>query len=136
MTKRPFLTVVLCIFALNFFEGTVIAAVAKDVSPLSASKESKTETKLVDINSATKAQLMALPGITEDYADKIIDKRPFYVKTQLRKKEIIPAEVFYGIVDKIDVLAVKPEPKQVAKVKTQSKKLKKKTKPKTVEEKN
>jgi len=42
-----------------------------------------------DINSASKEDLMKLPGITDELAQKIIDARPFKTKTELTKKNVL-----------------------------------------------
>jgi len=43
----------------------------------------------IDLNSASKDELMTLPGVTEDVAEKIIAGRPYKSKAELSKKQIL-----------------------------------------------
>jgi len=77
-------------------------ATAKATEQKAAQKDDKAaKQELIDINSATKEQLLAIQGIGDVYVQKIIDGRPYAKKDQLKSKNIIPAGVYEKIKDKI-----------------------------------
>jgi competence protein ComEA len=59
--------------------------------------------ELIDINSATKEQLMTLPGIGEGLAKKIIEGRPYKSKLELTQKKIMSGTIYKTIIYKIIV---------------------------------
>src|SRR5258708_2492521 len=63
----------------------------------------------VDLNSASKKDIAALPGIGPHYAQNIIDARPFNSKQDLLKKKVIPQTAYEKIQDRVTVQGPKKQ---------------------------
>jgi competence protein ComEA len=98
MTKHFMNRILIALFALSLISGMAMAQAAK--KPAASSTMAATA-DLLDINSATKDQLDALPGIGAAYSQRIIDGRPYAKKTDLVNKKIIPQATYNKIKDKI-----------------------------------
>jgi DNA uptake protein ComE-like DNA-binding protein len=62
-----------------------------------ASSSSRGSDGLLDLNRASRSELINLPGIGEAYADKIIANRPYHDKGELVRKKVIPEATYQHI---------------------------------------
>ena len=97
---------------------TLTAALGFAAEPAKAKTDAKTPAKteaakpadpkapagkqeLVDINSASDAELKTLPGIGDALIAKIVVNRPYANKTQLVSRKVLPESVYEKIKDRI-----------------------------------
>jgi competence protein ComEA len=78
-----------------------MAPAPKADSKMAPAAKSDAKSDLLDINSASAAELDALPGIGKAYSAAIIKGRPYKGKDELVQKNIVPQATYDKIKDKV-----------------------------------
>ncbi len=93
-------------------QGTAPAQPAAPAPAAKAKVPAKPVVQPIDLNKASKAELMKLPTIDAATADKIIAGRPYLTKSNLVTHKIIPMTTYQVIRTRVFVVAKLPAKKQ------------------------
>ena len=100
MKFGKYLLIIVATFALAAAQQSGTKAKAGSTAQKTGAPTS-TRGALLDINTASEAELKALPGIGDAYSAKIVAGRPYRAKNELVQKKIIPQATYDKIKDQI-----------------------------------
>jgi DNA uptake protein ComE-like DNA-binding protein len=98
----------LCLSLIALSAPAQTAPAAQSTAPQTIAARIAADAAKLDINTATAAQLKALPGIGDALAARIIAGRPYTAKNQLTRRGILTQDEYNAITEKI--IAHRPRP--------------------------
>jgi DNA uptake protein ComE-like DNA-binding protein len=93
--------ILVLLLALGVCLGVLGCSAEEDSKPAAKPVVTQSKSSLIDINSATADELIAIKGIGEARAKAIIRGRPYARKDELVQRKIIPQSVYDDIKDQI-----------------------------------
>lgn len=89
----------IALILIGLFSTGVLTAPTVWAQAPKASSSMKHE--LLDLNTASEADLKAIPGIGDAYAKKIVQNRPYKRKDELVQKKVVPQATYDKIKDHV-----------------------------------
>jgi DNA uptake protein ComE-like DNA-binding protein len=93
--------ILVVLLAFGFCLSVLGCSAEKDTKPAAKPVVTQSKSSLIDINSATADELIAIKGIGEARANAIIKGRPYARKDELVQRKIVPQSVYDDIKDQI-----------------------------------